>query len=168
MREQTVRPDMKWQPDIVDLVSVSRGKESTLTTVSVNLDYQEFPWIRTGAAQLTRNRDKSWLLSCYAEKNLADPEHDSIWIVRLELIGLEFDSAYYGVTEFNAWISPDPENFHVPDPGYNPKEAAKECTCCATPSLIVPEGMYVPKFNQELFEKLRGVRVTVRIGPAKG
>ena len=166
-RSETVNLFMEWKPDIVDLVSVSRGKDLVLTTVSVNLGFQEHPWIRTGSAQLTRNRH-NWTFSCYAEKDLVDPEHDSIHIVRLSLIGVEFDSAYYGVTKFNAWVSPDPDDFRVPPPGYNPKEVAEKCTCCTTPCMIVPDGMYVPEFNQELFEKLRGTRVTIRFGPPKG
>jgi hypothetical protein len=62
------------------------------------------------------------------------------------------------------------EDFHVPLPGYNPFEHPKteKCPDCTgkdhTPHMMVPEGLYVPPHEPQLFELVKGRVVTITIG----
>jgi hypothetical protein len=97
-----------------------------------------------------------------------DFEHDSAYALSLPLIGLEFQGVHYHQTQIRAWVGVNPEHFHVPLPGYDPTKHPKAvvCTNCPKKHPIVPEGFYFPPFERELFKKIRGREVLIKVGPA--
>jgi hypothetical protein len=106
-----------------------------------------------------------------------DREEDSAYACILPLIGVEIASVYYHNTTVSAWIDPDCATpftqFHVPKPGYDPREH-KDAVMCQSescletpledgggPHVIVPEGFYTPPFDEELYEQVRGKQVEI-------
>lgn len=164
-----------YKPEKTDLRAICRRSDTCLTTVSLRMSWadRDFEWLVLGEAQLT-SRDggnKGWQLRAYLTSGVTDFEHDSGYALRLPLIGCELDSVYYHSTHIVGYIDPelrDHPDFHVPRSGYNPMkhEDAIECEECeGDPHIIVPEGRYVPPFDIELFEAVKGKRVEIHIGP---
>lgn len=160
-----------------DLRAITRHPELCRTTVVIRLDWQtQVKWLVFGQAQLQRNeRTKECTLKAYLPEGVTDFEHDSAYALRLPLIGWEFDSVYYHLCSFNAWIDPNIDtesDFRVPRPGYNPMEHPEAERCegggrCDGPHIIVPESMYGgPPFDPDLYQAVRGKRVEVQIGAA--
>lgn len=153
----------------VDLTSITRDSNTCRAIVKLKLGRHKSIdwWLKFGQAQL-RNEDNLCWLTAYINNDVTDFEHDSAHALRLPLIGLKFDSVCYHSSKFTAWVDPDGEDeFRVPLPGYNPAEHpdAVKCTQCKTAHIIVPEGYYLPPFNKELYNKVRGKKVYISIGP---
>lgn len=155
-----------------DLIKLSRSSNKCLTIVILHLDNFEskrLVWLKFGEAHIRHHEKRySWWLEAYL-KNATDFEHDSAYVLKLPLIGLSFQGVNYHATSFMAWVNPnDPEEFHVPRPGYNPlrhKDTVK-CNnkdCKKEPHLIVPEGFYVPPVDLELFEAVKGKQLEIII-----
>jgi hypothetical protein len=150
-------------------------------------------WLTMGQAQIHSQRDNNdgrWRLEAHLKDNACDFEHDTAYAVRLPLIGLQLGplAVHYSRTHLTAWVDPDAgdetgrhSEFHVPRPGYNPMEHPEASRCegiynetkeqwCkwndGKPHVIVPEGFYVPPFDKELYDAVRGKRVEIVIGPA--
>lgn len=160
-----------------DLLSVSRSPDRCRTSVSIRLDWDwKQTWLLFGACQLSAtNQGRTHYLEGRASEGVTDFEHDSVVLVRLPLIGVQFDNllVHGHTTHLVAWVDSEPsrkENFHVPRPGYDPASRKDAWTCqdqgCQKPHRVVPEGFYVPPFDEELYEAVRGREVEIRIGPA--
>lgn len=167
-----------YQPEYTDLRSVTRYSDQCETTVYLfdKMGVDSFKWLHFGQANLdSHDRKKTHTLKAYLA-GATDFEHDSAHALQLPLIGLTFEHLFYHRVCFLAWIAPDagpdPDgrwaDFHVPRPGYDPRkhEDAEECTVCETKHIVVPEGFYLPPFDNELYQAVKGRRVEVRIGPA--
>lgn len=163
-----------------DLRGISRDSDTCRTTVTVDMGYDEngreklVKWIVAGQGQLDKldghRRVQRWWLRSYLD-NATDFEHDSAYAFRLPLLAVEFKAVWWHQVHFNALINPnEPDDFHVPLPGYNPLEHPKTEQCpeerCQGEHahLIVPEGMYVPPFEPELFKLVAGRPVEIVIG----
>ncbi len=159
--------------ELTDLRSITRDSDTCLTTVYIKMSQEErrVEWLVFGQAQIRiHHRPSSIWLTAYLKDGATDFEHDSAYALRLPLIGLEFEGVRYHTTMLKAWIDPNEEDedgdFHVPRPGYNPMELdeAEVCKECEEQHIIVPEDFYVPPFNKELFDLVRGKEVDIRIG----
>jgi hypothetical protein len=172
-------PKQVYQPEFTDLTSITRRSDRCVTAVAIFDKYcmHGMNWLRFGQANIaTHDRKQTTTLTSYM-LNATDFEEDSAYAICLPLIGFHFEYIAYHHVIFGAWVAPDagPDkdgsfaDFHVPRPGYNPMEHedAEECSICEKPHIIVPEGYYVPPFDAELYEAVRGKRVEIRIGPAK-
>lgn len=157
----------------IDLRSVTRSSDIARTTIGIymgaRLEGRDAfnPWIEMGACEVRNEGSLCWI-SSHLNYGVTDFEHDSAYALRLPLIGLQFSSVYNHYTVLKAYIDPNNEDeFHVPGPGYNPValENAYECPDCKDKHMIVPEGNYVPPVNKELYEKVRGREIDIRIGP---
>lgn len=159
--------------DLVDLRSITRNAKNFLTSVSIYMNgFTRQEWILAGEAE---HQEHSVLMThtigCRLKDGVTDFEHDSAWGFKLPLIGFEFQAIWNHVVMFNAFIdSRDPKDFRVPNPGYDPihhpeSVKCKHCTGEDKGHIILPPGFYVPEANQELFEKVRGKRVQITIGP---
>lgn len=152
---------------------------------------QRLTWLQAGEAQIRRlNRDEgTWWLAAHLADNACDEEHDTAWAFRLPLIGLSLAELVveYSKTHFVAWVDPNQSmddrrgrsDFHVPRPGYNPMKH-KDAEICdgiynekkhkyckwndKKKHAIVPSGFYVPPFDPELYEAVRGKKVTIVLG----
>lgn len=166
-------------------------RDSTRRWVSVMLvDWRGMnhtPWLWLGETSLERpgsGTGKTWWLQAglgpRRRKNEGVPtdrEHDNAWACRLPLIGVELESIRYHHTVISAWVGTDPTDFHVPLPGYDPRRhpdavVCAEKSCLEIPPedgggshIIVPEGFYVPPFEEELFQAVRGQRVEITFFP---
>lgn len=164
-------------PPPMDYRPLSRGFDKVSTTITLRTDCNQSEWIKLGEIQFRENSHRgTWQLGAYLA-NATDFEHDSAHLLRMELVGVTFTAVEYGQTSFHGFIRADEEeHFRVGGPDYNPlkHEKTKECKgtrrsyCkCADgkPHPIVPEGFYVPPFNAELFNTVRGRRIEVITGP---
>lgn len=166
-----------------DLRSISRDSATCRTTVTVDMGYDEkgrmlkVRWLIAGQGQLqpidSSLSIRRWLLTSYLD-NATDFEHDSAYAFRLPLVAVELKAVWWHTLHIDALVQPyDPEDFHVPLPGYNPLEHPDTEPCQAEQCrgkqahLIVPEGLYVPPLEMELFNLVAGRPVEVTIGLAR-
>lgn len=157
------------QIEETDLTGITRDPQEAITEVYIHEDRYARPqlWLKFGQAQL-RNEESFCWLSAYMMSGVTDWEHDSAYALRLPLIGVQFESVYYHKTKITAWVDPsNPDEFHVPTPGYDPTmlDEASLCSECDEPHMMVPPGYYVPPFDKKLYEKVKGKRLTIYIGP---
>lgn len=160
---------------VLDLTPIARP--GAVTTIDVH-DYSgRRSWIKLHDISLTQsdrgNRRGSWQLGAYWGDNVTDGEHDSAYILRLELSGVELDMVHYGITTITGVITGDVSDFHVPPPGYDalidehPETIiCKECRKRDKTQLhhvMVPEGYYVPPEQPELYAQMVGRRVEITI-----
>jgi hypothetical protein len=171
-----------------DLRDISRESDVCSTIVRLSLDWDRdsprrpvIDWLKFGQANLRRHNDSShdgrYSIEAYLKEGVTDFEHDSAYALRLPLVGVQLASlpVLYHNTILVGWVDSAHdegyEEFHVPRPGYNPMEHPKAVTCedehCAEKHIIVPEGFYVPPFDLELFNFVRGKRVEIIIGPVR-
>lgn len=159
-------------PPLIDLTKICRDAAKLSTTILIYTDYERSEWLRLGQCRLRAresNQKGIWELAAYLE-NATDFEHDSAFALKMELVGVMFEGIEYGQTSFQAWIkSDDPEDFRVPNAGYDPRKhkdtaRCKEKQCEDKGHYIVPEGFYVPPPNIELYEAVKGRRIEVQTG----
>lgn len=162
-----------------DLRAITRDTDKCRTVVALYLDdYTRTSWLRFGQAQLSSERlAGQYRLEARMTEGVTDFEHDSAYALRLPLIGVQLDGSFvrYHTTYLIGWIDPNAEeDFHVPDPGYDPAKLQDAYRCrdarCLRDNpdghIIVPEGYYVPPSNPHLYKLVAGKRVEIAIGPA--
>lgn len=163
--------DKKTPPE-TDFRKLCRDSAKVETTVSISTGYKQTLWLRLGQIRVTE-RSKPvagvWELAAYLN-NATDPEHDSAFVLKMNLIGVSLSMICYGVAHLTGWVSSDLNDFRVPDVGYDPRKHPKAVKCrdkhCENKGhIIVPEGFYVPPPNETLFSLVRGARVEIVTGP---
>lgn len=182
MRAREPEPKSKPKgPPETDLRPISRDSDRCLSTVYIELDWEtKVKWLTFGQAQLVHQSDTSyreqgrWRLEAHMGMGATDFEHDSAYALRLPLIGVHFCGIRYQQTHIVAWVDPNlnptdrSNDFHVPGPGYDPTKLPEAHVCklkeCRKPHPIVPQGHYVPPFNADLYQLVRGKRVEITIG----
>lgn len=148
-------------------IDITKQSRPGFTRVDLILDHRDVTWIRLGQSQLRYHEGMSaWRLGAYLG-NLTDPEHDSAYLLRLPLIGVEFKGVDYGIAQVNAWIHPtDGYEFRVPDADYTP-ETERCVTCKGKNSHLMVDGdHYCPPHNKELYDSVRGLQVRIYMGQA--
>jgi hypothetical protein len=183
LRAKAIKPSPIIQE--TDLREITRYSELCLTVVTVHLDWDRanmVKWLVCGQSRLIPQRERSdgtWRLEAYLTVGVTDFEHDSAYAFKLPLIGVQFDSVSYHQTQLTGWVDPNGgdesfPDFHVPRPGYNPMKlpGAELCdlgehgyTCYKKPHMIVPEKHFVPPFDAELYEAIKGKKVEILISP---
>lgn len=177
-REEAERIAAFGKVETVDLRSITRRSDKCLTTVMLQLTWDErekVKWLVFGEAHIQKfERKGQYLLKAYLPAGVTDFEHDSAYAFRLPLMGLEMDELFlsYHQTRLRAIVDPNnSDDFRVPRPGYDPLKMEGTHTCKAydqckeKPHLIVPEGFYAgPPFDRKLFELVRGKRVEIIVG----
>lgn len=168
-----------YQPQKTDLREVTRDAARCLTTVFVEPDWDSanrYKWLVFGAAILRPARDGRsdgrWKLQAHLTEGATDFEHSSGYALGLPLIGVQFESVEAHQTRLFGWVDPDDaDGFHVPRPGYNPMKHPKAKMCeggrdCrrGEKHIILPDGMWYPPIDVELYRAVRGKKVEIRIG----
>lgn len=169
-----------YKPETTDLKDISRAPDRCQTIVTLVLDWDtKLRWLVLGESRIRTQRDRPdgrWRLEAYLKAGVTDFEHDSAYALRLPLIGVHFEGVEYHQTRLTAWVDPnEADDFHVPKPGYNPMKHPKIHVCkgehCTRddPSghIIVPEGLYVPPFEADLYRAVRGKQVEILISPVR-
>ena len=161
---------------LTDLRYITRRSDTRRTEVTVHLDWDtKFKWLVMGECNLRHNESQTekirhWWLDAKMDGGVTDFEHDSASAVRLPLVAVTFGQVFNHRVSVHALVAPNNdfhEDFHVPLPGYNPKQhkdTVKCERCKDRPHLIVPEGFYVPPFNEELYKLVAGKEVDIYIG----
>lgn len=163
-----------------DLSSITRNPKKYFGCITI--DDRE-PWLLFGEANIrVDGRESTAWIEAHLSGNACDAEHDTAWAFKLPVIGLSLGKmgVHYSKTYFNAWVDPDAERyFHVPRPGYNPMKHPKASICDGVYDIkkhkyckwndkkkhvIIPEGFYVPPFDRELYEAVKGKRIEIVIG----
>lgn len=156
--------------ELTDLTGITRDNKRVRTTVYLHENNygDKIPWLIFGQAEV-RNEERICWLDARMTEGVSDFEHDSAHALRLPLIGLKFEQVWYHTTYITAWVDPNnPDGFHVPRPGYNPMKHPDAEVCeadyCGEPHPIVPQGYYVPPFDKELYEAVKGKKIEIIIG----
>ncbi len=149
----------------IDLRRISRRSDVVQTTVLIFEEFQKHEWIVFGEANISLHGD-THILKAYGPKGWTDFEHDSIYVLKLPLVGLHLDSMMvsYHQTHLTGWIASTEDDFRIPAENYDVDKVAKPCKECEDHHMMVPEGYYVPKKNKNLFEAMRGKKVSIIIG----
>jgi hypothetical protein len=157
----------------LDFTRITRDATKVRTTVTLDASGGRVPWILCGMADLRvwSEPKRKWRLSAYLKAGTTDFEHDSAYAFCLPLVGVTFESIYYGVTTAVAWIGGDDDaecDFRVPGPGYDPLTlpGTVRCSSCRGKNshAIVPEHHYQPPPEPGLFALVRGCRVEIVTG----
>lgn len=123
-------------------------------------------WIQAGEVSFSEDREGVTTIFAHTDQGATDPFHDSTQAFSFEVVGLRFQSLFYGMSMFIAYIRPHPGldlQFRVPKAGANPFVGATTCTECEKPHPLIE--MFRPEPNADLYEKLRGVRIKIIVGP---
>ena len=125
---------------------------------------QAFDWILAGEVNLNLNR-RDASLDCRLDR-CRDREHSAAFAFDLPLIGVTVKGVGRGIVTFEAWVDPNHEHaFYVPSPGWDPRKDAKPCPdrgCEEEPHFITD---FLPPPNPELYQKVKGKKVEISIGP---
>lgn len=167
----------QWLP-FLDLRGITRASDKCATIITCRIHHREFTWIHCGSLCELHGRDnsriKTWIVGAYLNNGATDFEHDSAYAFRFEVLEPKLDMVTYSRTWLTTFINPDPfsvEQFHVPESSdYNPAQLVGAHMCeedyCEKPHPIVPEGYYVPPTDKKYAERMRGVEIIIRTGPA--
>jgi hypothetical protein len=157
---------------LIDLTGICRTPDKLYCHVDVELPYgYRAPWLKLGAVGLCHNScGNTWNLS--ARMDATDFEHSSLYALSLILVGLTLKYVTNHHFLYEAYLHPNPDNFYVPNEGYDPRKLkgvtkCKGKDCDRGPHLMVPDGNYVPKPNLELFKLVRYGLLLIRIGPVE-
>lgn len=163
-------------PTLTNLTGITRNADRCETRVRIHMDWDtRIDWLVFGQAQIrhrSSEHDGRWRLEARMGFGATDQEEDSAYALRLPIVGLQIGpmAVNYHTTHFIAWVDADGmDDFHVPIPGYNPishpdttKCTSKGCEPKGHP--ILPEGFYVPPFEEDLYRMVAGQRIEIFIG----
>ena len=150
-------------PPLLDLRPYARDAHLVQTHIRVRHGYDGWKdWILAGPIKLWRSNNREhWDLCCYLLEH-TDAEHDSAYILSMDLVGLEMDHMEYGATQFTAYISAnDPQDLRVPTVDYNPLKGAVKCKECKGKNAHLLVERFTPPENEDLFFKMAGRRVEI-------
>lgn len=153
----------------LDMRHLCAPNRDASTTIEVFEDFTWVPWIRLGAFDLSSNpgAPRWWTLQAKIHAAV-DWDHDNAIFLRLPLLAVEFDCLFNGTIWLNAIIRPsaDDSSFRVPPPSYDPRVDGERCKQCAgAPHVFVP---YLPPFDAEVFEAMRGASIRIVACPQRG
>src|SRR5512135_114933 len=168
--------------ETIDVIKLCRNPKRAFCSVWLYPDWDrrnKIEWIRLGEASLRPSRDNAdgrWTLDARMAGGVTDFEHDTAYVIKLPLIGVGFDglAIHYTRIHLIGWVDPNElEDFRVPPPGYDPVKDPGTYSCKDKRCLeehpkghpIIPEGMWLPKPNEELFRRVAGKRVEIIMGP---
>ena len=156
----------------LDLREFCRDADTTETLVTLHwTPGREFEWLRLGQIRIVNRTSGSqdydlWTFDSYMGEH-TDREHDSAFVLSMDLIGVKFQRIMYCQTLVTAWIAPDQHQFSVPGQDTDRFKDAEPCMECKgqseehRPHLLVD---YLPPDNRELYKLVSGKRVTIRTG----
>lgn len=156
-----------------DLRTICHGYRESHCDVHLRSEGKDFRWLTLCEVSLQRHDEGRATLKSYLKDGATDFEHDPAYACKLPLIGVTLKFIHNGVMILEAWIDPERDefcdDFRVPGPRYDPLVRPDTETCdtegCEGHP-IVAEGHYLPPFDEELFNAVRGKRVEIYIGPA--
>ena len=147
-------------PPLLDLRPLSRDADRVQGQIRVQHDYQWKDWVLCGPLKMWP-RDDRWDVRCYM-LNHTDREHDSAYVLWLELVGVQLSHLHYGRVAITGYLSAsDPDSFRVPSPSYNPLKDAVPCESCKGEDAHLVVERFTPALNEDLFIKMAGRKVEI-------
>jgi hypothetical protein len=160
----------------LDLKSVTRDSDLVVTDIKIYTgDYSKGSgfqdWISCGSVDLRAPTGPSpWMLNARAKEGITDFEHDSAYIFRIPVVGVELSFISNGYTYLKGYIGGDVDDLRVPmETGYDPLKlkGTKTCKSCKKPHPIVEEGFWAgPKCTHKDWLALVSRRIEICFGPA--
>lgn len=125
-------------------------------------------WLELGVADLRASGDGSFL-GARLGKGITDREHDSAYLVHIDLIGITFKGCWNNVSHFEAHLTTEPKEIKIWTPDFKPTEAegAEECDgkdyCKRGEPHLIIERFTPPMY--EFAHIVAGKRVSISMGP---
>ena len=158
----------------LDLSDISCGPAKNIIKIGKDWDLDDHFEISLGEIsllELTGSQQGQWTLSAYWRDGWTDFEHDSAKILSLPLVGVKLTMVYYSTVLQGFVGGGGASDCRIPPEGYlktimdNPY--THECERCKGEEshMILPEGFYCPPANPNLFKKIVGRPVEIRLAP---
>ena len=153
---------------ILSLEEDTKGDKKTTISIVTRTGPDDV-WIKTSNVlmrEVGRMGDDLWFVESFID-GATDNTHDQAKAFRIPVIGLEFKHKSIGMMRFTAWVESnrdalgDLEEFHVPDPDHDFFEEISFCDRCQEKHSFT---RYLPKPDQNLYEKVKGKKLEIRIG----
>lgn len=176
--ELTRRRAKKGQLKPIDLTAISRTSDLLFTQITFEdfdlkeaLSYEkdgvkhQGVWLKFGECCLS-NEGRSCYIGGRIHNDIRDFEHDTPYVVRINLVGLQYLFTDHHISHFEAHITPNPEDIHIYPEGFDPKavEGSWECDRCDNKHLMLPDGYFTaPQY--ELAHVVAGKRISIAFGP---
>lgn len=95
-----------------------------------------------------------------------DFEHDTPYVVSIDLLGLKYSFTNNHVSYFEAHITTDPQEIKIYPNGFKPLKVKEgwECERCKPRHWMLPDGYYVPPVY-DLAHVVVGQKITITLGP---
>ena len=163
--------------DPIDLSAISRYPNLVFTQVTFDGDSRlndmcqdangkPAPWLEFGECDI-RNESSTSCISGRMRSGITDFEHDSCYVVRIDLVGLKYSFTDGQISWFEAVITPEIEDIRIHDPSFVPEKVkgAYECDVeSCEKHLILPEGYYTPPIYKYA-KAVAGKRIRILTGP---
>lgn len=153
-----------------NLTGVTDGSHLSRTSVTLDDGNNRTKWLEFGVCDtFTDGVTGVTILRAFLSEGITNISHNLAIALQLPLVGLGLSHIRRNTTHLTAWVAADPENadnFYVPVLGEDILAGAETCTdeFCGRKHLVLPR--YVaPKFHKDLWDAVRGRRVSISISP---
>lgn len=149
-----------------NLNKITRRSDLVFTHIHLNHPYEEL--LTFGACRIV-NEGSNCFIGGYMSGSITDPEHDTCYAVRIELIGLKYMFSSDHTTWLEAWLTTDPDDIRFHPDTFDPfkVEDAQFCKSCSerdlSTHLILPEDYCTPPAPY-FAEKIAGRKVEIVYG----
>jgi len=126
------------------------------------------PWLEFGQCSIV-NENNNCFIGGRMRDGITDFEHDSCYVVRIDLIGLQYKYTHNHVSTFDAWLTTNPKEIRIHSSDFRPEnlegpDGPYQCEECSPRHLILPEGYYVPPMYEQA-RIVAGQQVVITTGP---
>lgn len=140
--------------------------QEALTTTGEDGVKRGANWLEFGECNIT-NEGRNCFIGGRIRDGITDFEHDSCYVVRLELVGLQYKFTNHHVTYLEAHLSPDPDGIRIHAPDFEPEKVEGSWRCKekhCDKHLMLPDGYFSPPIYP-LARVVAGKRVSIMLGP---
>ena len=121
-------------------------------------------WLELGVADLRASGDGSFL-GARLRDGITDYEHDSAYLVHIDLLGIVFKGCWNNVGHYEAYLTPEAKHIRIWTPDFKPEDAEGATQCDyehCKPHLMIE------KFTPPMYEfahLVAGKKVMITMGP---
>lgn len=123
-------------------------------------------WLEFGECQIT-NEGRNCFLGARIRDGITDFEHDSCYVARIELVGLQYKFTANHVTYLEANVTPRHEDILIYEPDFVPEKIKGSWKCKekgCDKHLMLPDGYFCPPIYKNA-RVVAGRRVSISMGP---
>jgi hypothetical protein len=153
------------KPEPLDLTEFSRP--GMRTSIYLKDWRGTTEWVRCGQVELvTQNNDRDiTIVNVRGPQGWTDFEHDSIKVLSFDLVGTRIAGFWGGTLFASGYLRPGtPPDFHFPTKKWldEVNASATWCSHCKGKERHKMVEYYVPKNNQEEYERVRDFQIEIR------